>query len=495
MSQYSEMMGSFTRTGDYPMEANYIFSSEEELRAFYADEINKTTLHKGLLKIVSSGNSQILYWVIQVGKELQFAPLIQEDSIDKLFEKLVQLRTDLNQEVSDRKDNLSDIVGTDNMSDFQNELNNLLAISNAVIDLQRKINKNSGTLKEIVGTDEDDIVEYLKSLDYNNLTDISILLHKFFDTVDRTDTQINTLPELQEFLKGFDFTKNLYQHLRDLWDEIQGIPTPNSKFRTLRGIQDFIETFASTSANRHWNLQTELDQTQVGIGLSGDGSYSPDQETNFLKSATSVMNALRTLDARVKEAMDNKLTVLKSGYYDPSKEALVVVFEGSDTEYYIPASDLITEWNVENSEESPVKLDKIRVVEGGPDVLKADISIDSDSENILEKRNGKLLVNGRLLLKYIEFEEGRKTLQLNNHDSISGKDTSGTGYNLAMISKWNKADFGSGNIPINLNGNEERPTYNDTKEIALLNDLTKFIAEDEANERYLAKSELDWYEG
>jgi hypothetical protein len=52
MSQYSEMMGSFIRTGNYPLEANYIFSSESALKEFYSDELNATTIHKGLLKIV-----------------------------------------------------------------------------------------------------------------------------------------------------------------------------------------------------------------------------------------------------------------------------------------------------------------------------------------------------------------------------------------------------------------------------------------------------------
>lgn len=303
MSQYSEMIGSFIRTGNYPMEANYIFSSEEELKAFYADELNNTTLHKGLLKIVSSGDSQTLYWVVEVGGELQFKSLIQEGSINKLFDRLAQIRNDLNQEISDRKNSILEIVGTDDMSEFHNQLDNLLAISNAVVDLQKQSTEHSNILSAIVGTEEKSILEYLKSLDYNNLSDISNLLHKFFDTVDDSDSQINTLPELQKFLRGFDYTHNLYQHLRDLWDEIQGTPTPNTTFRTLRGIQDFVETLASVSNNRANNFQTELDQTQVGVGLSGDGSFSPDQETNYLKSATSVMNALKTLDGLIAEAL------------------------------------------------------------------------------------------------------------------------------------------------------------------------------------------------
>lgn len=299
MSQYSEMMGSFIRTGDYPMEANYIFSSEEELKAFYADELNNTTLHKGLLKIVSSEDSQTLYWVVEVGGELQFKPLIQEGSIDKLFDRLAQIRNDLNQEISDRKNSILEIVGTDDMSEFPNQLDNLLAISNAVVNLQKQPDEHSNILSAIVGTEEENILEYLKSLDYNNLSDISNLLHKFFDTVDDSDSQINTLPELQEFLKGFDQTHNLYQHLRDLWDEIQGTPTPDTTFRTLRGVQGFVEALASASNN----LQTELDQTQAGVGLSEDGSFSPDQETNYLKSTTSIMDALKTLDGLIAKAL------------------------------------------------------------------------------------------------------------------------------------------------------------------------------------------------
>ncbi len=305
MSQYSEMMGSFIRTGDYPMEANYIFSSEEELKAFYADELNNTTLHKGLLKIVSSEDSQTLYWVVEVGGELQFKPLIQEGSIDKLFDRLAQIRNDLNQEISDRKNSILEIVGTDDMSEFPNQLDNLLAISNAVVNLQKQPDEHSNILSAIVGTEEENILEYLKSLDYNNLSDISNLLHKFFNTVDDSDSQINTLPELQEFLKGFDQTHNLYQHLRDLWDEIQGTPTPDTTFRTLRGVQGFVEALASASNN----LQTELDQTQAGVGLSEDGSFSPDQETNYLKSTTSIMDALKTLDGLIAKALKNSKLV------------------------------------------------------------------------------------------------------------------------------------------------------------------------------------------
>lgn len=413
MSQYSEMMGSFIRTGDYPMEANYIFSSEEELKAFYADELNNTTLHKGLLKIVSSEDSQTLYWVVEVGGELQFKPLIQEGSIDKLFDRLAQIRNDLNQEISDRENSILEIIGTDDMSEFHNQLDNLLAISNAVVDLQEQSAEHSNILSSIVGTEEENILEYLKSLDYNNLSDISNLLHKFFDTVDDSDSQINTLPELQKFLR---------------------------------------------------NLQTELDQTQVGVGLSEDGSFSPDQETNYLKSTTSIMDALKTLDELIAKALktsklvpietntvsitvgedtnssnisantkvsngsdiivnndglytklsteyENGILTIKvngsirsqhnlaissiidNAYYDQDTKSLVFNFKNSQ-EVIIPIDNLIGEWVVDNPDDKVVELSREKVV-SGTDKLSADVRLDSQNYNILKKVGNSLSVDGR----------------------------------------------------------------------------------------------------
>lgn len=413
MSQYSEMMGSFIRTGDYPMEANYIFSSEEELKAFYADELNNTTLHKGLLKIVSSEDSQTLYWVVEVGGELQFKPLIQEGSIDKLFDRLAQIRNDLNQEISDRNNSILEIVGTDNMSEFHNQLDNLLAISNAVVNLQEQSTEHSNILSAIVGTEEENILEYLKSLDYNNLSDISNLLHKFFDTVDDSDSQINTLPELQKFLR---------------------------------------------------NLQTELDQTQVGVGLSEDGSFSPDQETNYLKSTTSIMDALKTLDELIAKALktsklvpietntvsitvgedvnnsnisanakvsngsdiivnndglytklsteyENGILTIKvngsirsqhnlaissiidNAYYDQDTKSLVFNFKNSQ-EVIIPIDNLIGEWVVDNPDDKVVELSREKVV-SGTDKLSADVRLGSQNYNILKKVGNSLSVDGR----------------------------------------------------------------------------------------------------
>ena len=79
-------------------------------------------------------------------------------------------------------------------------------------------------------------------------------------------------------------------------------------------------------------------------------------------------------------------------------------------------------------------------------------------------------------VKYKSFQNPnddapRKTIQLANHDTISGVGTNGQGYNIAMVSKWDKVDLGAAGLSINLNGKDARPTYNDDKEIALVEDI------------------------
>lgn len=90
MSQYSEMMGSFIRTGNYPLEANYIFPTEAALKEFYNDPLNKSTLHKGLFRVVENGGdgNQALYWVVkkQTNDELEFVKLIENIDVDNIYE-------------------------------------------------------------------------------------------------------------------------------------------------------------------------------------------------------------------------------------------------------------------------------------------------------------------------------------------------------------------------------------------------------------------------
>lgn len=314
MSQYSEMMGSFIRGGNFPMEADYIFATEEALKEFYSDPANNAILHKGLLKIVENDGSgnQALYWVTkkQTNDELEFTKLIVGTDIDNIYDQLNTLEEALNKEIADRKEADTAIWGTTDPSSVPDDLNSITDLANAVSQIKSDIEdlKNTDSilkqeLQATVGTLDTDIVEYLKTLPYKSLTETANALNKFLNTLDSETSKINTLPELQNFLEGYTDSDKLSVLLYDLWNKIEGEILPSDDFQTLRGIEQFVRTLDQWVKDRTNNLQTELDQTQVGVGLSGDGSYSADKETYYLQDATSVMNALKILDSLMKEAI------------------------------------------------------------------------------------------------------------------------------------------------------------------------------------------------
>lgn len=466
MSQFSEMLGSFIRTGNYPIEANYIFATYEDLVNFYSDEVQKATLHKGLLKIVeqdSEGN-QALYWVTkkQTNDELEFTKLVSGTDIRDIIDRIDDLTEQLNAEIAARKSEDTAIWGTADKAQLPDNLNSIMDLANALLqckqdllNLTGRVNGVYAVLRALAGCPNDEILNYLETLDYKNLTEASEALHK-----------------IQNFLDGFDDDDTLKDLLISLKEELWGDPIPNEQFRTLRGIEDFVEILASATRNRDENLQTELDQTQVGVGLSGDGSYNADNETYYLKNATSVMNALKILDGLINEAINNcnlevedsntinlninkyrESTVLsanvlisretgngiiqksdgiyynisseyengiltikvndniiaqhvlglafvgiKRAYYDPNTESIVMEFKKEDNtteELRLPVTQLIREWTVDNSGVSDtVLLTRVEDFEGGPDKLSADVRIFSDRYNILTKEGNTLYVKG-----------------------------------------------------------------------------------------------------
>lgn len=95
-----------------------------------------------------------------------------------------------------------------------------------------------------------------------------------------------------------------------------------------------------------------------------------------------------------------------------------------------------------------------------------------------------------------EENPNRKAIVLNNHDTLLGNTTSGSAVNIAMVSKWDKVDLGSTQVSINLNGKDERPTYNDDAELALLSDVQEItvptkVSELENDSLYQTKDEVD----
>lgn len=312
MSKYSELIGSFERVGNFPIEADYIFESEEALNQWAID--NQVILHKGLLKIVASEKEQALYWCVekQTNEELEFKKLIVFDSIEDLGQKLQSLKNELMQEVENRKIAEAAIVG--DRVGTPTELNNIQKLASAITKMQENIkstqeqnDKNHTDLKNdiqaIAGTENQDVISYINKLDYGTLTKISEKLKSFFDTTDPENPSIESLPAISDFLEGFTTSENLKEVLEKLINDIMGSPVPDAQFNTLRNIEYFVRKFKTDTENNASNLLNEVNSIETAIGINADGAYSPDKETHYLQDATSVMNALRTLDTYVHKAL------------------------------------------------------------------------------------------------------------------------------------------------------------------------------------------------
>ena len=138
MSQYSETIGSFTRTGNYPLEANYIFQSEEELKQFYSDPIQKATLHEGLFKIVKTDNKQFLYWVVDGENGLEFKKLDIEDGAITI-EKIATSAFDSTLSVSG-KIAPADVVGK-NLDELDKKVDNAILKNKGYFTSVEKLNE------------------------------------------------------------------------------------------------------------------------------------------------------------------------------------------------------------------------------------------------------------------------------------------------------------------------------------------------------------------
>ena len=120
-----------------------------------------------------------------------------------------------------------------------------------------------------------------------------------------------------------------------------------------------------------------------------------------------------------------------------------------------------------------------------PQAHKHDLTDINDSETLALKSEVETKLDKETyqqdqekVVKYQEFTYGdrvRKTIQLNNYDSISGVGTDGHGYNIAMVSKWDKVDLGTASLTMNLNSKDGVVQINDELTIATLNDLASYV--------------------
>ena len=306
MSQYSEIIGSFIRNGNFPLEADYVFETEQELLDFYELPENKALLHPGLLKIVKSDENkkQALYWVV-LDEDLEptLTKLISVDNI----QDIIDLEDKINKEIEDREKAITALWGTTDPSTIDSNLDSIKDLSEELKSTNQRVESIENIkdeLKATVGTTFNDIIAYLQTLPYKSLTDLATKINSFLTSKNDQEGNITTFPELQDFLNGYTNKDTLSQVLSSLISQIQGSPAPTETFQTLTSAEQFVRELKQKLEDSIANLQEELNNTQEGVGLDGSGSYDADQQTTYLKGATSVMSALRTLDHVISTALD-----------------------------------------------------------------------------------------------------------------------------------------------------------------------------------------------
>ncbi len=312
-------------------------------------------------------------------------------------------------------------------------------------ELQLSINgKNVSTV-----TIED---KYLQDVKFNEITKELIF------TVDDGSDVLKI--DLTEALSEFATKKDIEDKINNLVDNA---PEALNTLIELSNALGNDPNFATTVSNE---LAKKVDKTEVYTKIETDNLFQP--KGNYLTEHQDISN-LATKDD-VKNIIDT-----------------IPSIDGLATETYVNEQiDLIP----------PVDLSEYaKTADINNELLnKVDKDLFDETLNSFNENIDKLNKEVKNSVKYQEFNENRKTIQLNNYDNISGIDTHGIGHNLVMLSKWDVADFGSGGVKINFNGSEERPTYNDNKEIALFEDvnnienqLSNYITKQEVSDNYQIK--------
>lgn len=203
-------------------------------------------------------------------------------------------------------------------------------------------------------------------------------------------------------------------------------------------------------------LEKKADQRFVNMGLStkADISYVDAKLINDYYTIEDIDKIIRQLTGEditsfvTKDELQELTNKLESNYL--TKEDVEKLIES------------ITNVNV-SSFALKEDVDKELVKKADKEIVKQALELKADKNDLKE------------MVSYKPFANDRKTIELPNHWTISGLDVTGIGYNLAMLSKWNVADFGSQQIHMNLN-TVDTVTINDDKIVATTVDIENAVA-------------------
>ena len=214
----------------------------------------------------------------------------------------------------------------------------------------------------------------------------------------------------------------------------------------------------------------------ISVDFPVDQSLNPlsdYSDSTYPVASKAVVSAILELNGRV----GNELTKLN--------EDLNAAIEGLNV-------SISEEENRATTEENEILAKQEKIVDDFKD-FQGNVNERLEKEIARAKASEETLlnaINDEHIVRYEDGKDDRKHIFLKNHDSIVGY-LSGDGagsVNLAMVSKWNVADFGSNTIPLNLNAKDGIVTNNDSLSVATLEDVQKEQQERAKNDEELGKS-------
>ena len=193
------------------------------------------------------------------------------------------------------------------------------------------------------------------------------------------------------------YYKNSFEPLIES-DSLENLAMVLKDFELHGQLRDLIRDFKNSYDSKLKSIQQELDQTQSGSGLNGDGSFDSlnMKNTTYLDGSKSIIEALKALDRELSNVEVNAF--IKDAYYDADRECIIITFytkQEKEKTVEINVANLIREWEPDNTHPSKVvELTREETFGGGVDKLSADVRISSQPKNILQKDGNTLLVKG-----------------------------------------------------------------------------------------------------
>ena len=335
------------------------------------------------------------------------------------------------------------------------------------VDLQEAI-KDLITVSDLQGyATEAWVQDYLENAGYLNASDLAnyttrTWVENYIDTyVDR-----NGLVNVRD-LQGYA-TEAWVQDYVTMNGGGSGEPVDLSEYQKKRDA--YLETEDITIVGAINEVNAKVDNLIEQTGDLDLTKYQMKEDEGLVTTDKTIVGAINELankpvDAYTKAEMDEKLTAVDEQ------------IAGVNTEI-----ETINTALAEKADKSEItNIDAQLTAVNDALALKADKeTVDSEiaaiNEQLELKADKSELTN---VVKYLDFnynDQQRKTIQLANYDNISGVGTDGIGYNLAMISKWDVADFGAVGVHMNLN-TKDVVTINDDKVVATTEDIQNAIAE------------------